>query len=49
MAAQAAGASKQNEEGSIEHTVKSMLKMNLKKAGCVKNELEESHGQLVNR
>ena len=34
VAAQAAGASKQNEEGSIEHTVKSMLKMNLKKAGC---------------
>ena len=31
VAAQAAGGSKQNEEGSIERTVKSMFKMNLKK------------------
>ena len=33
MAAQAAGGSEQNEEGSIERTVNSMFKMNLKKAG----------------
>ena len=31
VAAQAAGGSKQNEEGSIERTVNSMFKMNLKK------------------